>query len=52
MMMETIFRIKTVRIVDAVCFIHSQNVQPHRAPLQILNVMLTVYTLYAQIGAL
>ena len=39
-------------IVNAVCFIDGQNIQPHRAPLQILNIVLTVYALYAQIGAL
>ena len=39
-------------IVDAVCFIDGQNIQPHRASLQILNIVLAVCTLYTQIGAL
>ena len=39
-------------IVNAVCFVNGQNIQPHRAPLQILNIVLTVYALYAKIGTL
>ena len=39
-------------IVDAVCFIDGQNIQPHRASLQILDVVLTMHALYTQIGTL
>ena len=39
-------------IVNTVCFIDSQNIQPHGASLQILNIVLAVCALYAQIGTL
>ena len=39
-------------IVDAVCFIDGQNIKPHGAPLQILNIVLTMHALYTQIGTL
>ena len=39
-------------IVNAVYFIDGQNIQPHGASLQILNIELAVCTLYTQIGAL
>ena len=39
-------------IVNAVCFIDGQNIQPYRAPLQILNIVLTVDTLHLQVCAL
>ena len=38
--------------IGMVFLIHCQNIQPHRASLQILNIVLTMYALYAKIGTL